>query len=300
MSRPIAIALAIVVFAAACSSERSTDEASTYPIDIDTTAGTVTIDARPERIVSLSPTATETLYAIGAGDQVVAVDDQSTYPADAPVSDLSGLEPNIEAIAALDADLVVMMFDVGGETVAALDAVGIPSIVHGAAVDLDDAFSQIEQLGAATGNVGGAAELVAFMHQDIDRIIAATDASGLTYYHELDPLLYSVTSATFIGALYEMLGMTNIADAADDGTGYPQLSSEYVVAEDPDLVFLADTKCCGQSAQSVSDRPGWDTLGAVNDGGVVELDDDVASRWGPRVVAMLEAISAAVEARVGS
>lgn len=301
MYRPIAAALVIALAAAACSSgEPSPDESATYPIQIETSSGVVTVDGRPERIVSLSPTATETLFAIGAGDQVVAVDDQSNYPADAPRSDLSGLDPNIEAIAALDADLVVIMFDAGGETVAALDAVGIPTIVHPAAVDLDDAYTQIEQLGAATGNVAGAAELVASMQQDIDRIVSGTDAGGATYYHELDPLLYTVTSSTFIGALYDMLGMTNIADAADDGTGYPQLSAEYVVAENPDFVFLADTKCCEQSAQSLSGRPGWDTLSAVGDGSVVELDDDVASRWGPRVIEMLEAISAAVGARVGS
>lgn len=301
MSRPIATALAIVLLAGACSSGESTpDEGATYPIQIVTSSGTVTIDGRPERIVSLSPTATETLFAIGAGEQVVAVDDQSDYPAAAPTSDLSGLDPSIEAIAALDADLVVVMFDAGGETVAALEAVGISTLVHGAAIDLADAYAQIEQLGAATGNVAGAAELVASMQQDIQRIVSETDAGGATYYHELDPLLYSVTSGTFIGALYEMLGMTNIADAADDGTGYPQLSAEYVVAEDPDFIFLADTKCCEQSSESIAARPGWDTLQAVSSGDVVELDDDVASRWGPRVVGMLEEISAAVGARAGS
>jgi cobalamin transport system substrate-binding protein len=302
MSRPIAAVLAIVLIAAACSSgEPSPDESASasYPIQIETASGTVTINGRPERVVSLSPTATETLFAIGAGEQVVAVDDQSNYPAEVPRTDLSGLDPSIEAIAALDADLVVMMFDAGGETVAALEAVGIPSLVQAAAIDLSDAYSQIEQLGAATGNVGGAVELVSSMQQDVERIVSETAGTGTTYYHELDPLLYSVTSGTFIGALYDMLGMTNIADAADDGTGYPQLSAEYVVAEDPDFVFLADTKCCQQSAEALATRPGWDTLSALRDGSVVELDDDVASRWGPRVVTMLETISAAVGARVG-
>jgi len=238
----VALALAAASCATTSSAESPPDESGEFPITIQAPNGPVTIEERPTRIVSLSPTATEVLFAIEAGDQVVAVDDQSNFPDDAPVSDLSGLDPNIEAIAGMEADLVVMMFDVAGETVAALEAIGIPSLVHSAAVDLDDAYVQIEQLGVATGNVAEAAALVASMQGDIDRIVADTDAAGATYYHELDPLLYSASSATFAGALYGILGLSNIADAADDGSGYPQLSAEYIVAEDPDLVFLADTK----------------------------------------------------------
>jgi iron complex transport system substrate-binding protein len=296
--------LLVALVAASCattsSAEFPPDGSGGFPITIQAPNGPVTIDERPTRIVSLSPTATEVLFAIEAGGQVVAVDDQSNFPDDVPVGDLSGLDPNIEAIADLEADLVVMMFDVGGETVAALEAIGIPSLVHGAAVDLDDAYAQIEQLGAATGSVAEAAALVASMQGDIDRIVADTDAAGATYYHELDPLLYSATSATFAGALYAMLGLSNIADAADDGSGYPLLSAEYIVAEDPDLVFLADTKCCGESADTVAARPGWDTMGAVREGAIIELDDDIASRWGPRVVEFLEAVAVAIGARVGA
>ncbi len=304
MIRALSTLLVVSAFiAAGCSATSSTTNPpggpGGFPITIVTPSGPVTLDARPARIVSLSPTATETLFAIEAGGQVIAVDDQSSYPAEAPVTDLTGLEPNIEAIASLGADLVVMMFD-PGEVVAALDAIGIPAIVHGSAADLDDAYAQIEQLGAATGNVAAAAALVGRMQADIDRILDEADAGGATYYHELDPVLYSATSATFAGALYGMLGLVNIADeAADpDGFGYPQLSPEYIVAEDPDFVFLADTRCCGQSSTTVADRPGWDTMTAVQRGNVVELDDDIVSRWGPRIVDFLESIADAVGALV--
>ena len=305
MIRSLSVLVGVLALvAAACTATSSTTTApeasATFPVTIDAPNGPVTLDARPTKVVSLSPTATEVLFAIDAGDQVVAVDDQSDFPAGAPTSDLSGFEPNIEAIAALDADLVVVMFDAGGETVAALEAVGIPVIVHGAAVDLEDAYTQIEQLGAATGNLAAAASLVASMQDDIERIVAATDAGGITYYHEVDPTLYAATSNTFVGALYTMLGLSNIADDADDGSGYPQLSAEIVVAEDPDLVFLADTLCCDQSAVTVATRPGWNTLSAVTGGGVIELDDSVASRWGPRVVEFLETVAAAVGAHVGA
>lgn len=293
--------LALVAAACTATSTTTMPEASaSFPVTIDAPNGPVTLEARPTKVVSLSPTATEVLFSIEAGDQVVAVDNQSDYPAEAPTSELSGFEPNIEAIAALDADLVVMMFDAGGETVAALEAVGIPVIVHGAAVDLDDAYTQIEQLGAATGNLAAAASLVASMQDDIERIVADTDAGGATYYHEVDPTLYAATSNTFVGALYSMLGLANIADVADDGSGYPQLSAELVVSEDPDLVFLADTLCCDQSAATIATRPGWNTMSAVTGGGVIELDDSVASRWGPRVVEFLETVAAAVGAQVGA
>jgi len=97
-----------------------------------------------------------------------------------------------------------------------------------------------------------------------------------------------------------MLGLVNIADAAPDpdGFGYPQLSPEHIVSEDPDLVFLADTKCCGQNTATVADRPGWNTMRAVQRGTIVELDDDVASRWGPRVVEFMETVAAAIGALV--
>jgi iron complex transport system substrate-binding protein len=126
---------------------------------------------------------------------------------------------------------------------------------------------------------------------------AADTYDGLSFYYELDDTYYSVTSETFIGQLFAMLGLENIADAAKGASsGYPQLSAEYIVESDPDLIFLADTECCGQSAETVARRPGWGDLSALAHGGVVELDDDVASRWGPRVVDLLREIAGAASA----
>ena len=256
------------------------------------------LPARPRRspgIVSLSPTATEMLFAIGAGGQVVAVDSNSSYPAEAPKTDLSAYQPNIEAIAGYKPDLVVYSDD-PGELKAGLDKLSIPLLHQPAATDLDDTYAQLAQLGQATGHADEAGQVAAAMRAEIAKITAAARPERpLTYYHELDKNLYTATSKTFIGQLYGQLGMKN-ADAADkDGTGYPQLSAEYVIKADPDLIFLADTKCCGQSARTVAARDGWDELTAVRTGGVVELDDDVASRWGPRVVDFLKTVAAKVE-----
>lgn len=259
---------------------------------------TTTAAAEPEvsRIVSLSPTATEMLFAIGAGDQVVAVDDQSNYPAEAPKTDLSGFKPNVEAIAAHNPDLVVIS-DAGGELAGSLTKIKIRSLAAPAATSLDDTYEQLRQLGDATGHRPEADKVVADMKKRIAAIAASipAGAKGATYYHELDPSYFSATSKTFIGSVYALLGLENIADAADtEGGGYPQLSAEYIVQADPDLIFLADTKCCQQSSATVAARDGWGSISAVRNGAVIPLDDDISSRWGPRVVDFLEAVSAAV------
>jgi iron complex transport system substrate-binding protein len=134
------------------------------------------------------------------------------------------------------------------------------------------------------------------MASEIDELSGSVEdrAERLTYYHELDGSLFTVTSATFIGEIYGLAGLENIADAAEGAdTLYPQLSAEYIIESDPDLIFLADTQCCGESAETVAARPGWDQITAVTSGAVFALDDDIASRWGPRVVDLLETIVAA-------
>jgi iron complex transport system substrate-binding protein len=298
------IAVVLLLLLGSCG-ESTTPQASpetpsteaTFPVTIAAANGDVTLEDRPERIVSLSPTATEMLFAIGAGDQVEAVDDQSNYPPDAPVTDLSGFEPNVEAIASYEPDLVVYATE-PGDLGASLEGLGIPALQQDAAASLDDVFAQIDELGMATGNPSEAAELVEGMRGGIDTIVGAIEPTDppLSFYHELDDTYYSVTSSTFIGQLYARTGLVNIADEAKGaGGGYPQLSAEYIIQANPDLIFLADTKCCRQSAATVAERPGWSRIDAVERDGVISLDDDIASRWGPRVVDFLRRIAAAVE-----
>lgn len=257
---------------------------------------------RPRRIVSISPTATETLWAIGAGDQVVAVDSFSYYPEGTPVTDIEGWNPNVEVIAGYEPDLVVMQSS--AEVEASLKALGIEVLAQPAAAGIEDAYAQIAEIGAAVGREAEAAALVAQMLSRISELVAlAADGSGLSYYHELDNTLYSVTGSTFIGEVYALFGLRNVADPAEeDGAsfGYPQLSEEFIFDSDPDLIFLADTICCGQDAETVAARPGWDQLSAVRNGNVVELDDDVVSRWGPRLVDFVADIAMAIDALAGT
>jgi iron complex transport system substrate-binding protein len=244
------------------------------------------------KIVSLSPTATEMLYAIGAGDQVVAVDSLSTYPAEvAPkVTKISAYEPSAEAILAYEPDVVLISNDMNKITEQLTSANPDIKVWTGAAAaSLDDVYAQINELGALTGRVDNANEVVSSMKARIDA--AVPDAMPLVaypVYYELDNTFYSVTSNTFVGALMKQFGLNSIADGAEKGNDYPQLNAEAIVKANPVIIFLADTKCCQQTAETVAARAGWSGIQAVTEGNVVELDDDIASRWGPRIVDLIE------------
>ncbi len=255
-------------------------------------------DPRPERIVSLSPSATETLFALGAGEQVVAVDDQSDFPRAAPRTDLSAYQPNVEAIADYRPDLVVLPETVPGDVTAGLRRLGLEVFVETAPDDLDDAYRRTRELGRISGNAEAGRQLAADVREKVERRIAAAPGGHpLAVFHELDPDLYSASSDTFIGRIYERLGLRNVADRAArrSGSPYPQVSREAVVTADPELVVLADSECCGQTPAKVAARPGWEGVAAVESGAVVAIDDDVASRWGPRVPQLVDEIVAAIE-----
>jgi iron complex transport system substrate-binding protein len=267
-----------------------------FPVTITTPSGKVTVERKPRRIVSLSPTATETLFAIGAGSQVIAVDDRSDHPASAPRTSLSGFTPNVEAIVAYRPDLVVIAYDPKGLS-SALGRLGVRVVHHDGARTFAEAYRQIRQLGLVTGHAREAGQLVSRTKARIARIVKAFRPTGrrLSVYHELDPDLFSATSKTFVGKVYAAFGLRNIADAADStGTGYPQLSAEYVIAASPDVIVLADSVCCGQKPSTVASRPGWDRISAVRTGSIVRVHDSIASRWGPRLVDFFRAVSAAL------
>ena len=283
----IAMLLTTLTFAACGSTESSMAMSGAPGIEF----GTDQSGEAPSRIVSLSPTSTEMLYAIGADDQVVAVDSYSYFPEGTPVTDLSGWDPNVEAILNFDPDLVLLSYD-PGDVLAGLAAAEVNAIVLPAAVVIADTYAQIQQLGDLTGRSTAAEQVVTEMQTEMAVLTAqaAKVGSDLTYYHELDDTYFSVTSSTFIGEIYALAGLKNIADAADrDGSsfGYPQLSGEYLVDSGPDLIFLADVECCGQTADVVAKRPGWELIPAVANGRIVELPPDIPSRWGPRIVDLL-------------
>ena len=297
MGRISALVVCLAVVVAACGGASGSPTAGpnkakddVFPVTIHAANGDVAVASRPHSVISLSPTATEMLFAIGAGDQVVAVDDQSDYPPEAPTTELSGYSPNVEAIAKYEPDLVVATSD---GSLKSLSDLKISLLVQPAATSLDDAYRQFEQLGVATGHVAEAAEEVARIKSRIDEIVDGLPRfeDQPTYYHELDDTYFSVTSDTFIGQIYALVGLHSIANKADKaGTGYPQLSAEYIIQADPDFIFLGDSECCHQTPTSVARRPGWDQISAVRNEAVIDVGDDISSRWGPRVVDLLQTV----------
>ncbi len=300
----------VLTTAVACSgsssskSSTSKPAAAQFPVTLSSGAGSVTLTTRPTHVVSLSPTATEILFAIGAGEQVKAVDKNSNYPASAPHTTLDAYQLNAEAVARYQPDLVIASGLSPAQT-QQLKALHLPVLDAPAATDLTQTYDEIAQLGKATGHQDGAATLVARMRHDIADLVEKTPKppAGTRYYYELDPTYYSVTTTTFIGQLLKLLGVTSVADTAKGAAasgGYPQLSGEYVVKANPAYLFLADTKCCQQTPATVAKRPGWSSLDAVKAGRVVPIDDDIASRWGPRVVDLLRTVSDAMRAHPAS
>jgi cobalamin transport system substrate-binding protein len=298
--RVTAVLFAAAMVAAGCGDDGDTASSeaaaarpagteAAFPVVVSADNGDVEIAEQPQRIVSLSPSLTELLFAIDAGDQVVAVDKHSDFPAGTPLTDLSGFQPNVEAIGGYEPDLVVVAGDRDG-VVPALDTLGIPTLLLPSAASLDDVYGQIDVLGAATGHPDAATTLAAGLRSDLERLAASVPERDeqLSYFYELSDDLYTVTSDTFVGELLGLAGMTSIADAVDNAAGgFPQLSAEYVVDADPDVIFLAHTDGTRQDPGEVAARPGWSQLRAVQNDAVIVLDPDVSSRWGPRIVELL-------------
>ncbi len=300
-SSRIFAALALTTALVACGDDDATPATTAPATTAPATTAPATTQAPADalRIVSLSPTHTEMLFAIGAGDLVVAVDDYSNYPpeAEAVKSALSGYEPNVEAIAEYDPDLVVIGGDFTGLT-EQLAAIDIPVWSGDAPTSLEGVYAQIVELGEQVGRPDEAKTVADDMKARIDAAVASVpdNAAGLTYYHELDDTFYSVSSTSFVGSVYSLFGLTNITEVGGVEGDYPQLSAEFIVESDPDIIFLACTVYCSTTPESVAARPGWENLKAVTNVRIVALNDDVVSRWGPRLVDFVESIAAAVDA----
>ena len=295
--RPITIALVVVLIAPASQASAATT-ATKYPLTISSGGYSTIVAKKPVRIISLSPSATESLFEIGAGKQVLAVDSYSNFPKSAPITDLSAFEPNVEAIAALKPDLVVLSVDAVKSMVVkeALEKLKISVLMEKAPENLTQAYKEIEVLGAVTDHAMDAKKVTFKMASLIKSILNRAKVKGkVTFFHELDNTLYSVTSETFIGKVYNDFGLINIADkaAGADSYGYPQLSAEYLLKTDPDIIFLADAEY-GESASTVKARAGYSSITAVVKKNVFALPNDFPSRWGPRLVDFYRYVAASL------
>jgi len=246
----------------------------------------------PQRIISLSPSATEDLFAIGAGKEVVAVDSLSNFPKSAPLSKLDAFSPNVEAIAKYKPDLVILQSSAtkASTVKAALEKLKIRVFFEVTPTDVNGAYAEISALGMTTGKSAAANALITSMKTAIAKAISTGKRTSPTpIFHEVDSTLYSATSKTFIGHVYSDFNTTNIADAADtaDSYGYPQLTNEYILKANPAVIFVGD----GESVNKISSRAGWKSIKAVSKKQIITLPDDIPSRWGPRLVDFYQFVS---------
>ena len=298
--RAPAVAIVAIVFASVLTNpaHAAASLKTVYPLTISSGGFTTKILKEPKRIISLSPSATEIFFSIGADKQILLVDSLSNYPKRAPISDISAFEPNVEAIVGKKPDLVLLSVDSmkSTEIRKALMKLKVPVLMEKAPTELADVYAEIKVLGKVTNKQAKARALTKKMAADIKSILASAKKSpGVRIFHELDDTYYSVTSETFIGRVYKDFGVTNVADAAAgaDSYGYPQLSAEYLLKSDPQAIFLSDAQY-GVTPESVAKRAGWSQISAVKSNKVFALAADIPSRWGPRLVDFYREIAKAL------
>jgi len=266
-------------------------DASNFPLRLaDDSGAQVELDAPPAKIVSLSAAHVEVLFAIGAGDQLVAGDLFSDCPAAAAeLEHLDSFTPSVEAITALEPDLVLVFYDPGGLR-DSLEGAGVDVFMLNSPESVTNVLDQMDLLGQVTGHPKEAGDYVAGMNDRIDEIIAGLpEAAPPTVFHEVDNTLYSAGPGSFVGDLYDILETLNIAE--ETGEPFPQMSNEAVIAAAPEVIILADEEA-GENAETVSARPGWDSIPAVQNGRIHPVDPDIVSRPGPRLIEALETLAA--------
>lgn len=271
--------------------EATESSETSFPLTIEGSDGVaVTLEAPPRRIVSLSAHATEILCAIGAGDQIVAVERWANCPLGSDEKPaLDAYQPNLEAIASYDPDFVYVFNDRDG-IVEALRRAGITVLYLELPSSIEGVLEEIELFGRITGHEQEAAELVQSMRERIEAVkekIADIEV-GPRIFHELDPTYYTVAPNSFVGDFYNILKAQNIAEGAE--TPYPQLSEEVIIERDPEVIILAD-QGAEVTPETVKARPGWDQITAVKNDRICAVDPDIVSRPGPRVVEGLEALA---------
>jgi len=292
-----ALAALILIGFAACAAPQPTPTATPVPPTPTPAAVQVTDDLgkaltftqAPQKIVSLAPSVTEILFAIGAGNRVVGVQDFSTYPpAAASLPKVGGFPLNYELIASLQPDLCIGADITSAEDISKLEGLGLKVMVVNR-TDLEGIFANIETMGKAVGLEKSATDLTANLRAELNALQAKVKTAGTKprVFVELDETLYTVAPGSFIDPLIAMAGGANIA--ADSANPYPQFSAEQVIARDPEVIILTDA-AYGVTAEQVKARPGWNAIAAVKNDAIYPIDGDIISRPGPRIVEGLKAL----------
>lgn len=276
-----------------CDSDHpgTTPDAQAFPVEVaDDTGVSVTLEEPPKAIAALSAGHTEMLYAMAAGDQLIAADNFSDCPAAAAeLEHLDSFEPSVEAIIALAPDLVIMTYD-PGDIRRSLEDASIPTFFVNSPESVDGVYDQIRVLGDLTGHVAESEALVTNMRDAIQEIEASIEGAGLSpsVFHEVDTSYYSAGPGSFVADLYDILGVENIATAT--GEPFPLMNEEAIIDGAPDVIILAD-EAAGESAETVKARAGWDSIPAVQGDRIYAVDPDIISRPGPRLVEAIRTLA---------
>lgn len=269
-------------------------EAPTITV-VDDAGRTVEITGVPERIISLAPSNTEILFALGLGDKVVGVTDFCDYPEEAKeIEKIGFVEPNLEKIVDLEPDLVLY---IGGaaqlEKTQTMGDLGLTVLVLTPS-DIEGIFADIELVGRATGSEGEAARLVSELRARMGEVlsrVAQAERKPLVFYEldATDPTRpWTAGPGSFIDTLITMAGGVNLGASAE--MEWAEFSTEEVIAQDPEIIILGDANY-GVTVESVKERPGWGVITAVKEGAIYPIDDNLVSRPGPRIVDGLEELA---------
>jgi iron complex transport system substrate-binding protein len=267
---------------------------------VDSLGRSVLLRGTPRRIVSLAPSVTEILFAVGAGAQVVGDTKYCNYPSEAKallkIGGYTAKTINIEAVVDLMPDLVIAGTASQKPVVEALEKLNI-SVLVSAPDSFEALYASIEQIGAVTNHVQQAEALVTQMRKRVDAVTAKVatvpaDQRPSVFWEVFDEPLTAAGPNTFIGQMIQLVGATNIfADARED---YPQVSAELVLERNPDIILGPTTQSAKLTPDLVAQRPGWANMMAVRNRRVYLLDSDMSSRAGPRLADALEALAKAL------
>ena len=294
----VIVVVVFAVFLNGCSQSQGASEESPKGMTlVDGLGREVTLAQPAQQIVSLAPSITEILFAIGAGEQLVGREDFSNYPEEAlalPSVGGSFGELNTEAILALEPDLVLAAPITTAEQVQAMEDLGITVFMLDNPVEFEGVYEMLRTAAQLTGMETETEGLIDSLEARVNAVtetIAAADTTPLVFY-ELDSTEPSAPwtsgQGTFIDTLITMAGGSNLG-AAFEGA-WVQVSAEDLVAKDPSVIVLGDS-IWGVTPEDVGTRPGWEAISAVQDGQVYPFNDDMASRPGPRLVDGLEELA---------
>ena len=298
----------LTVFMAGCSSMNGNEKASekkqeneststAFPVEVKDGSGeTIKIEEKPESIVSLLPSNTETAYALGLGDKIIGVSDYCNYPTEAADKPkVGGLEINVEKVMELNPDLLLLSashFSNAKDTIKQLQTVGIDVIIVPDANSFDEAYGTIELIAKATGTSDKAEAIISNMKKEVavikEKAQNIKDKKKVWVEVSSSPDLYTAGSETFMGDMLEIIQAENIAA---DQKGWVTMSEEQVIERNPDVIITTYGYYIDNPEEQIYERKAWSEVSAIRNKQIYDVNNDTVSRPGPRLIEGLQLLA---------